>query len=296
MSTLFSQIMSKINQIHISEHAYLQSMIGIDDMPKSLYSIGAIPATRQPTVAIVGSRKPTSYGREVTHDIAYKLAKRGVVIVSGMALGIDGIAHRAALEAGGVTIAVLANGLHRMYPSTNRQLAADIVASGGAILSEYEAGIEPMQYRFLERNRLVSAMADVVVVTEAASRSGTLNTAAHALVQGKELCAVPGNITSAMSAGCNSLLKQGATPLISVEDIFELLNIDTKSSQLPLAIGSTPTEQQIIDALVAGLRDGGEIFNSIEDITSTDFNLALTSLEIQGVIKPLGNNKWQLSS
>lgn len=295
MSTPFSQIMSKINQIHIREHAYLQSMADIDDMPKSLYSIGTIPSTRQPTVAIVGSRKPTSYGREVTHDIASKLAKRGVVIVSGMALGIDAIAHRAALEAGGTTIAVLANGLHRMYPSTNRQLAADIVKSGGAIMSEYDIGIEPMQYRFLERNRLVSAMADVVIVTEAASRSGTLNTAAHALVQGKELCVVPGNITSAMSAGCNSLLKQGAMPITLVDDILSLLTINVDHDQLPLAIGSTPTEQLVIDALVAGLRDGEEIFNSIENITSTDFNLALTSLEIQGVIKPLGANRWSLN-
>lgn len=287
--------MDKINKIAIHKHPYLQSTADIDGMPQTLFYIGRLPATRQPTVAIVGSRKPTSYGREVTYEIAHQLARRGVVIVSGLALGIDAVAHQAALDAGGTTIAVLANGLDQITPRSNRQLGIDIVASGGAIVSEYSVGIEPLLHHFLARNRIVSGLADILVITEAASRSGTLNTASHALSQGKDVCVVPGNITSAMSAGCNNLLKQGAAPVTAVEDVLAMLDLDEKTSQVPLPLGDTGLEQQIIDAIASGLRDGGEIMATIDSISAAEFNTVLTLLEIKGDIKPLGDNKWGLS-
>lgn len=296
MSTLFDTFSMKINNISPLDSQYLQGMGYIADLPSSLYYIGSLPAERRPTVAIVGSRKPTNYGREVTEHIASRLASRGVVIISGLALGIDAIAHRAALEAGGTTLAFLANGLHKIYPRTNHSLGQSIVEQGGAIISEYEAGVEPLPFRFLERNRLVSAVSDAVVITEAAARSGTLNTAAHALTQGRDVFVVPGNITSPMSAGCNQLLLQGAEPMIDPDQLLErLMPSDRPSSQSMLPIGGTPLEQSIIDAISSGLRDGDEILTQLT-ATPAEFNTALTMLEINGIIKPLGANHWSLSS
>ena len=198
----------KINKILPDENEFTKILTSVNPKPQALYYIGTLPAKRQPTITIVGTRKPTRYGQEITHKLAYELAKRGVIVVSGLALGVDGIAHRAALEARGNTLAVLANGLSKITPHSHRQLGIDILASGGAILSEYEPDVPPMQHRFLERNRIVSGLGDGVLITEAAARSGTLSTAARALEQGKEVFVVPGNITSPLSAGCNQLLLQ----------------------------------------------------------------------------------------
>lgn len=287
--------MLKINDIRPLEANYLQILQCIDDMPDTLYYLGTLPTERRPSVAIVGSRKPTAYGREVTVQLASELARHGVIIISGLALGVDALAHQATLDAGGTTIAVQANGLHRLSPNTNRQLGERIVKQGGAIISQYEPGIEPMQHRFLERNRIVSGLADAIIVIEAAARSGTLSTAAHALNQGKELFAVPGNITSPMSAGCNQLLRQGAMPVTSVEDVLSILipASTTDNAQRPLPLGSTPLEQAIIDALIDGLRDGDEILAKAK-ADSNNFNTSLTMLEINGIITPLGANRWTL--
>lgn len=265
----------------------------VADVPDIVYYLGNLPTERRPTVAIIGTRRPTAYGREVTKRLAGELAGAGVVIVSGMALGVDALAHQAALDAGGTTIAVQANGLHRLYPSSNRQLGEAIIRRGGAIISELEEGIEPMQHRFLERNRLVSGMSDAVIVVEAAARSGTLNTAAHALTQGVDLFAVPGHITNAMSAGCNQLLRQGAIPVTSTDDVLQVLFPSHQPIQAPLPIGATPLENDIIACLSDGMRDGDDIIAKLQ-VEPAEFNTALTMLEINGVIKPLGANQWSL--
>ena len=201
-----------INKVSPDKHKYLQITSVIDKPPKTLYYYGTLPERRTATVAIVGTRKPTAYGKEVTHRLAYDLASQGIIIVSGLALGVDGLAHQAALEAGGTTLAVLPCGLPKIYPARHHDLAAAIVAKGGALITEYTSDDEiSYQSNFLERNRIVAGLADAVLITEAAARSGTLNTAAHALAQGKEVFVVPGNITSPMSSGCNALIKQGRT-------------------------------------------------------------------------------------
>lgn len=287
--------MTKINQISPLTYPYLQIIDCLDQQPDTLYCMGNLPSERRPTVAIVGTRKPTGYGREVTAHIARELAKRDTVIVSGLALGVDAIAHQAALEVGGTTIAVQANGLHRFYPSTNASLAKRIITNGGCILSEYEPGVEPMQYRFLERNRIVSGLADAVIITEAAARSGTLNTAAHAIAQGKDLYVVPGNITSPMSAGCNQLLAQGASPLISIDDLLAKLLPDFQMPSHVAPRGSTPLEQAILDQIASGVRDGDTILAQLNDTTAVEFNTALTMLEISGCIRSLGANQWILA-
>ena len=283
----------KINKISPLEHDYLQILGSIAESPKSLYFIGTVPETRLPTVSIVGTRKPTKYGEEVTHQFAYELAKKGVVVVSGLALGVDAIAHKAALEAGGTTLAVLANGLPKICPVTNRDIARRIIEQGGAIISERTNNEDPRSYDFLIRNRIVSGLADAVIITEAAARSGTLNTAAHALEQGKEIFVVPGNITSPLSAGCNTLIKQGATPITSIDDILPILMPSTATTQSLLPLGDTPEETALIQLIQAGVRDGDEL-QAQSHLPAQTFSMTLTMLEMNGIIRPLGGNQWTL--
>lgn len=283
----------KINEIAPDKHKFLKGLVNIAKPPKSLYFAGSLPATRRPTVAIVGTRKPTKYGQEVTEMLAGELAQRGVVIVSGLALGVDSIAHRAALTERGTTIAVLANGLPEIYPAAHKSLAEQIVSSDGVLITEYPAHTSAKSWTFLERNRIVSGLSDAVVITEAASRSGTLNTAMHALEQGKDVFVVPGNITSPMSLGCNQLIKQGAIPVTSVNDILEVIAPELLAGQASLPFGNTTLETTVIGLIAEGMRDGDEI-QQRAGVSATELSTALTMLEISGAIKNLGANQWTI--
>jgi DNA processing protein len=283
----------KINQISPLKHKYLQIVSDIDEAPKTLYYVGNLPEDRRPTVAIVGTRKPTAYGKEVTEKLARELAAKGIVVISGLALGVDGIAHAAALDAGGTTLAVLANGLSTVYPAAHRDLAEKIIQQGGALISEYSPDTPARSHQFLERNRIVSGLADAIIITEAAARSGTLNTAAHALTQGKEVFVVPGNITSPMSVGCNTLLKQGATPITSAEDVLNVIAPELLTSQTSLPLGTNELETDVIQLLANGERDGDQIQAKL-NISATELSVALTMLEINGAIRSLGANQWTL--
>lgn len=282
----------KINTISSSDPDYPKRLLSISDAPPLLYSLGNVTPVGT-SVALVGSRKPTAYGVTVTTQIAEGLARRGVVVVSGLALGVDAIAHRAALNAGGTTIAVQANGLDTVTPRSHRQLAIDILEHSGGLLSEYEPGTPPLQFRFLQRNRLVSGLADAVVVTEASARSGTMNTVMHALQQGRDVYAVPGNITSPTSAGCNKLIEQGATPIIDVGAFLDLIAPleDQPAEQLLLA--ENDAEQAIVDLICAGVSDG-ELLQKQSKLDAVTFSTALTMLELRSVIRPLGANNWSL--
>ena len=283
----------KINRISPESSEFLQILTSIAVVPKKLYYIGTLPASRTPAVAIVGTRKPSLYGKEVTHTLSYELAKRGITIISGLALGVDGIAHKAALEARGTTIAVLANGLPAIYPATHRQLANDIISANGAILTEYEPETSARPYQFLHRNRIVSGLSDAIIITEASARSGTLNTAMHALEQGKEVFVVPGNITSPLSAGCNALLKQGAHVVTKAEDVLEIIAPDLLQPQTQLALGDTPAETSILQLIQSGVRDG-ETLQQQSNLTASKFSTTLTMLELNGSIRALGGNQWTL--
>lgn len=287
----------EIKRILPDEHIFSQRLTDIANPPKSLCYMGKLPEDKAPVVSIVGSRKPSAYGKEVTERLASELAKAGCVIVSGLALGVDGIAQKAALEAGGTVVAVVPNELPDISPRTNYRLAMDIIKRGGAVISEWMTGDNKIvnRWSFLERNRLVSGLADGIIITEAAERSGTLNTASHALNQGRDLFVVPGNITSPLSAGCNALLKQGAYLITDAEDVLaviapeKLQKIDNAESPL----SSTPEEAIIIKLISDGIRDGDEIHQK-SGLSASDFATALTMLEINGVIKPLGANNWTL--
>lgn len=286
--------MYKINRISTDEAEFLQILPAIDQSLKSLYYIGDLPEGRKPTVAIVGTRRPTVYGKEVAYRLSYDLASRGVIIVSGLALGIDAIAHQAALDAGGTTIAVLGNGLDKITPSANENLGKQIIRQGGAILSEYAPGTPAGRYTFLERNRIVSGLSDALIIVEAAKRSGTLNTASHALAQGKLVCAVPGNITSLASTGCNSLLRHGATLITSADDVVQELGLsDLSEEQTHLLFGENEGEEAVLALLRAGVRDGSEL-QTKSGLSVAEYSQAITMLEIKGVVRALGANQWSL--
>ncbi len=247
----------------------------------------------RPRLAIVGSRKITPYGRGVTESLTAALASKGVVIVSGLALGTDSIAHQATVNVSGQTIAVLPSGLDRIYPSQHTNLARDILKQGGALVTEYDQGTTPYPSNFLERNRIIAALSDGVLVTEAAVRSGSLNTANHALSVGKPVFAVPGNITNPLAAGCNNLIKAGAIPVTCVEDILNALEWQDLSAKPKKVIGHTDEETVIIGLIESGVADGAELLIKSE-LEASLFNQTLTMLEITGRIRPLGANNWSL--
>ena len=262
--------------------------------PKELYVLGDLPPLlEKPRVAIVGSRKVTPYGRQVTQQLAGELAKAGIVIISGLALGIDAIAHHAALEAGGKCIAVLPTSLDNIYPSSHRQLAENILKGGGVLLTEYAPTTEGFPANFVARNRLVSGLSDGVLIPEAALKSGTLHTANFALDQGRVVMAVPGNINSATSQGANNLLKSGAILVTEAQDIFTALKLTPKDMQRQLPLASNEAEQLILDMLAAGISDGGVLLAESK-LTPGEFNQTLTMLEIAGKITPLGAGNWSI--
>lgn len=282
----------KINRKGIVSNTFLSPLLELAKPPQELFIKGNLPNSRPPIVAIIGTRRPSSYGREVTHKLAYDLAKSGVVIVSGLAMGIDTIAHTAALEAEGITIAILAQGLHTIYPASNKGLA-ERVSKSGALITEYDMGVEAMKYHFLARNRLVSGLADAVVVTEAADRSGTFSTVAYALEQNKEVFAVPGPITSLLSAGPNRLLQQGARVVVSAEDVLQVIAPDFIKGQKKFVFGNTPLEARIIKLIQSGIRGGDELLAE-SGASASDFLQALTMMELNGTVRPLGDNKWTI--
>lgn len=239
----------------------------------------------RPWIAIVGSRKVSPYGRIVTQKIATELARAGVVIISGLALGVDSIAHTATLDAGGDTIAVLPTGLDRIYPASHHNLARRIVKQGGALISEYPDGQgAPMKHQFIARNRIIAALSQAVIIPEAAAKSGSLHTANFALEQGIEVFAVPGNITSLNSAGTNQLIKDGAHCLTNAHVIFEALDINAVQNTNPKL---NNTESIVIAALSDRSMDFTEL--KVQTRLSTSRLLqTLTILEIQGLITQQG--------
>lgn len=243
----------------------------------------------RPRVAIVGSRKVSPYGKLVTTQFSRELAEQGIVIVSGLALGVDAIAHKAALDAGGLTIAILPGGLDRVYPTTHKSLADRIVRQGGALITEYPAGTNIMKHNFIGRNRIVSGMSDALLITEAASNSGTMHTARFALEQGKDVLAVPGNITSPTSAGTNNLIRAGATLATCLTDILNVLGLSLVTRETQRSDNSQ--EQLILDLLHLNIRDGDELLRRT-DMPVTEFNHVLTMMEITGKVKSLGMNQW----
>jgi DNA processing protein len=285
----------KIKKIAIDSPYVPDKLRNIPNPPQTLYTKGADvkELLQYPFVTVVGTRKVSTYGKEVTTKLTGELARAGVGIVSGLAIGVDGLAHRAALEAGAPTIAVLPGGLDRIYPRSHVSLAQRILEQGGALVSEYPEGTTPYKINFIARNRIASGLGDALLITEAAENSGTMHTARFALEQGREVLAVPGNITSPGAGGTNNLIKSGATPVTSVDDIFHALGIEPQQAK-SAPKSHDPNEQALLNLLSSGVSDGAELL-AASQLEVSQFNQTLTMLEIRGHIRPLGGNHWALT-
>jgi DNA processing protein len=252
----------------------------IHDPPVGLFLRGgaAPELLSRPAVAIVGARACSPYGSQVARMLGRELAAAGLVIVSGLARGIDGEAHRGALEAGGATVGVLGCGIDRDYPAAHRELARRIGESG-LVVSEYALGVEPAPWRFPARNRIIAGLCAATVVVEAREASGALITADLALEEGREVFACPGEITSALSAGSNALLRLGATPLTSARDVLESFGIEeTAAHQVELEGPAQAVLQRLRDA--AGSAD--ELARATE-LDAAELAVALSELELAGL-------------
>ena len=270
-----------IRRIRRGDSGYPVLLARIPDPPATLWLRGdAEPSVLGGlAVAVVGARACSGYGRSVARTISSGLADAGAVVVSGLARGIDGEAHRGALAAGGATVAVLGCGVDRDYPAAHAELARAIVAAGGLVISEYEPGVEPAPWRFPARNRIIAGLATATVIVEARERSGALITADFALEDGREVLAVPGEITSALSRGTNGLLRQGATPATGVADVLEAVGLEPRAG--PAAVPDNPACAAVLEALGDGAGTADELARAT-GLAASAIGTALTLLELAG--------------
>jgi DNA processing protein len=286
-----------IKIINIFDDKYPENLKHIYDPPIALYYRGKF-LINDFTIAVVGSRRTTNYGAYSARKLSYELSVKGVQIVSGLARGIDSIAHEGCLNAGGKTIAVLGCGPDNIYPPENMVLFMDIIKSEGLVISEYPPGMPPLQHNFPARNRIISGISSGVLVVEAAERSGSLITAAYALEQGREVFAVPGNIDSKYSRGTNQLIKDGAKMVLCADDIFEEYNYkeimpeSSKQDALSKRTGKTnfnifkglSTEEIRLVKIISNGIHGIEEIIQRSNISVKEVNNILFMLEMKGVI------------
>jgi DNA processing protein len=264
------------------EAAFPPLLAAIHDPPARLFVRGSasLELLAEPAVAVVGARSCSSYGRSVARSLAREAAAAGLVVVSGMARGVDGEAHRGALDARGSTVAVLGCGVDRDYPAAHAELARRIAGTGGLVVSEYEPGVEPSPWRFPARNRIIAGLCRATVVIEARERSGALITADFALEEGREVLAVPGEITSSLSAGTNALLRLGATPVTRVEDVLEACGVEPAPAP-PVSLG--PMAELLLGRLEEGARTADELVRAT-GIDAATAAASLLELELVGRI------------
>ena len=275
-----------------NDQAYPDRLRQIAQSPFVLYIKGQILAEDAWAVAIVGTRRYSAYGRQVAENITHTLARNGITIISGLARGIDGIAHKTAIDGGGRTIAVLGSGLDILYPPEHRALAEEI-SNEGALISDYPLGTPPDGSNFPPRNRIISGLSKIIIVIEAGERSGALITATYAAEQGKEVFAVPGKISAPMSKGTNLLIKQGAHPLLDPQDVLDLLNMTLVAEQRVIrkALPSDPKEAVLYQTVGEEPLHVDEICSQvnlpIEEVTST-----LALMELKGMVRKTFGMKY----
>jgi len=293
LDKLWDQIeASGIDVLIQQDENYPTRLKELDQPPPLLYTQGEIIPDDEWSVAIVGTRRVTAYGRQVAEDIAGSLARNGLTIISGLARGVDSIAHQAALNAGGRTISVLGSGLDRIYPPENKRLAEQIKANG-ALISEYSPSTPPEASNFPQRNRLISGLSLAVIVVEAGTKSGALITANFAADQGREVFAVPGNITSPGSMGTNRLISSGAHPMLSAEQVLEILELGlvAEHRSARVALPSDALEAQLFETLGGEPLHIDEITNRteipVEKVTAT-----LALMELKGMVRQVGGMQY----
>ncbi len=257
---------------------YPKRLLNISQPPAVLYVKGELK--EEPAVAVVGSRRCSSYGRSVAFRLGKFLSENGVTVVSGLALGIDSAAHRGALSGGGKTVAILGSSVDMVYPIENKPLAKRIVENGGTVISEFPLGTKARKEFFPRRNRIVSGLSDCVVVVEASEKSGTFITVNYALEQGKEVLAVPGNIDSPFSRGTNRLIKEGAPPLTEFSDIFEIVPQLKKAKEKK----EIPEELAGIYSLLLERPLTADQISQITGKNPQEISVILTKLELKKLI------------
>lgn len=279
-----------IDAIAWGDSRYPALLASIPDPPLVLWLKGQPALLSQPAVAIVGSRAATPYGIEAASRLAGDLAAAGALVVSGLARGIDSTAHRAALDAGGDTAAVLGSGVDVIYPPEHRDLADEIVRHG-AVLSELPPGTRPLAFHFPARNRLISGLSLAVVVVEAAERSGSLITAGCALEQGRAVMAVPGNVLSGRHRGCHALIKDGAAVVESAEDV--LAELRTSSLRPHSDEGSgTPPSDPLLACMLPGESYDVEVLGRETGLGAAQLLSRLLELELRGAVRRLGGGRF----
>ena len=272
---------------------YPELLREIPAAPPLIFLRGQLKLIDRWAVAVVGTRRLTAYGRQVTRDLVAGLVVNGITVVSGLARGIDAVAHRTALEDGGRTIAVMASGIDKVYPPEHRDLAREIVAGRGAIISDYPFGAEPESSHFPARNRLISGLSLGVIVIEAGERSGALITARFALEQNREVFAVPGNIHSPVSVGTNRLIQQGGKLVMRVEDILEELNLKMAAEQAVAQVVLPETAEEA--ALISQLSSQPVHVDELGRLTGMPMSLissTLTMMELKGMVQQVGGMNY----
>jgi DNA processing protein len=273
---------------------YPKRLLSAKSPPRQIYCQGTPlnDLLGMPTAAIVGSRSVSAYGRQVTYDLARQLSDLGFVIISGLAIGVDAEAHQAALLAGGPTIAVLPTGLTRISPTENIPLAREILAAGGTLVSESDGTDEVFKTHFVARNRIVTALADVLIITEAQEMSGTIRSAKFAHDQGRPVMVVPGPIYSPTSRGANNLLKKPNNVAVTcAADVLALLQIRRRKTKTRDIGSRNPLERLLLSLMKSGVSASHELLEASE-MSVADFSITLTKLEIAGKIRPLGVGNW----
>lgn len=273
-----------IKTVTYGSEDYPDILVNIPDPPAVLFYRGDLEGfLKMPAIAVIGSRRCTTYGRRVARTLARDFVRSGVAVVSGLARGIDGEAHRGVLEADGVTMAVLGNGLDICYPPEHDRLSEKILEKG-VLLSEYPPGTDPARYRFPERNRLISGFSRGVIVVEAGARSGTMITVNTALDQGRDVFAVPGEVTRALSMGTNMLLRDGAGVVITAADVLEPLGLAYDPEQsIERFEPENDTEKAIFEHLSAEVLHFDELLRLV-GVGTAVLQSELLSLEMAGVV------------
>ncbi len=270
-------------KLSCGESDYPPDLLTISDPPPCLWGKGEIPLLHEAVrVAVVGTREPTAYGRRTAFRLARGLAEQGIVVVSGLAYGIDTEAHEGALAGGGKTIAVLGCGLDFPYPKKNLDLK-ERIGGQGVVVTEFPPEIGSNPIHFPQRNRIISGLSQAVVVIEAGQKSGALNTAQWALKQGKEVLAVPGNIDSPSSAGTNRLIAEGATPLTALRDIFDILKLPLDSPR-QLSLQEDVPEEPVLRILGEGKKTVDELVEE-SGLSPAQVSTRLLALEMEGKVR-----------
>jgi DNA processing protein len=290
----FEKLLKKaVTLLTYPEESYPKLLKEIPNPPMILYILGTIQAKDEMAVAVVGSRKFSQYGQQVTQDIVRDLVRANITVVSGLALGIDALAHRTAVEFDGRTVAVLACGIDSIYPANNRVIADKILQGHGAIISEFPLGTPPLKHHFPHRNRIISGLSLGTVVIEAALDSGALITAQHALEQNRQVFAVPGSIYNPASAGPNNLLKMGAKPVTAATDILEDLNLGHLQQELLTEeiVGDNEDEQKIL-AILTRVPQHFDQITQLVSLPAATVAASLTIMEMKGKVRNLGANQY----